>query len=243
MKLPQLHQQCLERSRAHLVSKLRDNLHSLVLYGSAVRGDFEEASSDLNLLIILRASTGAAHRVIAEISKERVRIEPFIVELGGMPRAERVFALKFLSIQRDYELLYGEDVLRDLCISRELQVLLAEQELRNLRMRTVHAYVTNAERYVVYLRFVVSNHAQFFLALSDALRTVETPLPPNWNEWSTVFEKELGVDTSVLRRVEQLKTDSKRTSVAEVHILHADLITLLGQTLRWMEKQHPVLPI
>ena len=42
-----------------LVQRLRDDLgddlHSVVLYGSAVTGDFQEKVSDLNVLCVLKA--------------------------------------------------------------------------------------------------------------------------------------------------------------------------------------------
>ena len=51
--LPRETQEALDRAVAALTKTLGANLHSLVLYGSAVRGNLVPKVSDLNLLILL----------------------------------------------------------------------------------------------------------------------------------------------------------------------------------------------
>jgi len=110
----------IDQAAAALAEQLKENLHSLILYGSAVRGDLVATASDVNFLLVLQASTSASHRVIRAVVQCFPRLNPFIVELSGMPRAVRVFALKFLSIRRDYRLLRGVDPLVDLQVPRDL---------------------------------------------------------------------------------------------------------------------------
>ena len=112
--LPPAFKRTIEHATGSLIDNLHENLASLVLYGSAVRGNVDARSSDINLFILLHQSTPEAHRVIAELAGGTPRIDPMVLPTNAMQRAMRVFALKFLSMRRNYVVLAGSDPLRDL---------------------------------------------------------------------------------------------------------------------------------
>ena len=80
----------LDRVTQPLVNTLGQNLYSLILYGSAVRGDMVANVSDIHLLIVLERSTPAAHRAIATVAEHSRRIDPFILGRHGMDVANRL---------------------------------------------------------------------------------------------------------------------------------------------------------
>src|SRR5688572_11881374 len=97
-----------DRAVRALIQGLGENLHSCILYGSAVRGDLLPRTSDVNLLIVLEHSTPDAHRLIAEIIRGGAeRVQPFVLGRRGLERSQRVFAIKFRSIKRNYRVLHG----------------------------------------------------------------------------------------------------------------------------------------
>ncbi len=162
--LPRKYQRALDDAVTSLKSRLGRNLYSLLLYGSAARGDIVPPASDLNLLVVLEASTADAHDVISRITRKSVSIDPMVIERSAMARATRVFALKFLSIKRDHVLLHGTDPLVDIEIPPDVMVLLSEQELRNMRMRLIHAYVMAGHDGDIYLKYLASRAPHFGLA-------------------------------------------------------------------------------
>lgn len=233
----------VDQAAAALMEQLKENLHSLILYGSAVRGDLVTAASDVNFLLVLQASTSASHRAIRAVVQRFPRINPFIVELSGMPRAVRVFALKFLSIQRDYRLLHGVDPLVELQVPRELELVLVEQELRNFRMRLVHSYVTSTGRTPRYGRFVVRNASRIIIILSDVLRCANVALPHDLDGRLPILGREFAVGTDVLRRLLDWKTVQHELTLAESDETHHELVVLCGHVLTWMEQRWPKLPL
>lgn len=247
MKLPDASRRELEKTVGRMVSSLRENAHAIILYGSAVRGGFHPAFSDLNLLIVLKASTAPAHGVVRDaIATSSIRISPLIVELREMPRATRVFALKFLSIRRDYALLHGEDPLEELEVPKSLEILLAEQELRNLRMRLVNRFVTVGQNRERYLQFAVSMHSKVLITLSDALRTCDVQLPHNLDERDEIYARELGVDVGIVRELEACfdrAGGGRGRFTLDADRVHSRLIEILAKTLAWMETKHPELPL
>ena len=56
-----------------LVNRLKElaaaNLHSVILYGSAARGDFHEKHSDINVLVILGSLAAADLRRVSPVVK------------------------------------------------------------------------------------------------------------------------------------------------------------------------------
>jgi predicted nucleotidyltransferase len=68
----------LEQETIFLKDQLSQNLHSCCVYGSAVRGNFVEGVSDINLLIVLNQSDAAAHQCIARLIDKHPQIDPFI---------------------------------------------------------------------------------------------------------------------------------------------------------------------
>jgi hypothetical protein len=118
------------------VAKLReaagDNLVSVVLYGSAVSGGFDQYS-DLNLLCVLRdLSYPALERLSPAItwwSKQKQRM-PLLTTPGELERCTDVFAIEFLDMKANYQVLHGEDVLRDLQVPTQLLRAELEYELR-----------------------------------------------------------------------------------------------------------------
>ncbi len=243
LNLAPRYQAALDHAVDFLKANLRDNLYSLILYGSAVRGNLDPHTSDLNLLIVLEASTATAHQAIGEIVHGQIQIDPFVVERGGMPRAARVFALKFLSIRRNYLVLHGADPLRDLEVPPELQMLLTEQEVRNLRMRLVYAFVTAGAKPQRYQQFLRQQGNRFALVLSDVLYAAGIKLPKAWPERVPLLTETFGADATVLNRLSGLKGQAHSLTPAELFELHSQLVELFGKALSWMEQRWPRLPL
>lgn len=238
--LPQEIQNALDRVVGALAKTLGENLHSLVLYGSAVRGN-HLPTSDLNLLILLEESTPAAHAAIAEAIQGDVRVEPFILSRALLARSVQAFAVKFLSIRRNYQVLRGADPFSGLAVDESLARFLCEQQVRNLRLRCVRAFVVfgrNRNRYSAFLAKIVS---ALFTDLGEALRRVGLDVPRTYEERIPLLEKTLGADASILRKLLELKSSMRTLSADEIQEFHAGLFTLLESSVRWMEAQWPPL--
>ena len=241
--LPPAFQRTLDRAVTFLTNNLGENLHSLMLYGSAVRGNVTARGSDLNLLIVLEASVADAHEVISEITAGPGPINPMVIERRALQRAKRVFALKFLSIRRDYRVLHGADPLADLEVTSDLLVLLCEQELRNLRMRVVRAYVMAGAKSAVYMQFLTRNIARIFIVLSDTARCAEVDIPHDLDKRLPVFAETFQADVAVLETLLQHKRQPMRMSRAQVHDLHARLLNLFQHSIDWIERRWPTPPL
>jgi predicted nucleotidyltransferase len=234
--LPHAPREILTDVVAELRAKLGKNLYSCILYGSAVRGSFVAGSSNLNLLIILNYSTPAAHREIAGILRREVRIEPFIISRIGMGRSFEAFAIKFCSIKHNYQLLYSEDPLRDLMIDEKILRFLIEQALRNLRLRTVRAYIRLGQDREQYIRYLVRIVPQAFTNLGAALRVNGVPVEGDFAARIPLLTEHLGGHAQVLKDLLTLKEQKIALSNEELFQVHSKLFTLLDKTIAWLSE-------
>src|SRR5262245_1265796 len=131
-------QAALDDTIAALQSVLGMNLYSVVLYGSAARGDFVQGVSDLNLMVVLNESNPAAHEALARVVRSRPNVEPFAIGRPGLLRTARAFPAKFAAIRRTGRTVFGPDPLADVPHFPELERFAAEQALRNVRLRLVY---------------------------------------------------------------------------------------------------------
>ena len=235
--LPPEAQDALDRAVAALKKALGENLHSLVLYGSAVRGNLVPKVSDLNLLILLEESTPDAHAAIAEAIRGPVRIEPFILGRALLARSLQAFAIKFLSIRRNYRVLHGADPFADFQVDESLARFLCEQQARNLRLRCVRAFVVLGHDRARYSAYLARMSSAFFTDLAEGLRRVGTEVPRSFEERIPLFGKTFGADASILRKLLELKSSPRTLSADEVKEFHSGLFKLLDGAVRWMEAQ------
>jgi hypothetical protein len=120
-----------------LVTRFREaagaNLESIILYGSAVGGDFRPGHSDLNMFCVLRDASFMALQALEPAAKwwdGQKQPAPLLMTLAEMERAADVFAIEWLDMRESHRVLYGADVLTKLQIPMRLHRFQVEYELR-----------------------------------------------------------------------------------------------------------------
>jgi predicted nucleotidyltransferase len=111
-----------------------DNLQSLVLYGSAARGDYHTQKSDLNLLCILKSAKAAELARIAPVirwwSGQLREPAPRIFTREELLHSADVFAIELLDIAQAHRVLFGENPVADIEVPMNLHRVQVEHELR-----------------------------------------------------------------------------------------------------------------
>ncbi|MEZ0299976.1 MAG: hypothetical protein ACAI35_26270 [Candidatus Methylacidiphilales bacterium] len=225
----------LDKIVGALKDALGGNLYSCSLYGSAVRGNFED-DSDINLLILLNDFSPAAHVALAGVVSQHRRIAPFLLARRGFERSFRVFSPKFASIRRNYRVLAGADPLADLKIDPEEERYLVEQAFRNLRLRLVHAFVTRLDDNG-YHRYLVRLVTPLFVQLSEIARLSGSVAPKDFAARIPVFEKLFGVDGAVLRELLEIKGGEGDVKSVSAEAWHSRLFPLIDTVVVWIENE------
>ncbi len=110
--LPDEYQQHLRSYVKDVQRVFGDSLDGVLLYGSAVRGEFLPGRSNLNIVLVVKSTKAdqlkkysALHRRWA---KEQI-VVPLFVTQADLPAMSLVFPLEYLEIQEQHRLLAGQD--------------------------------------------------------------------------------------------------------------------------------------
>jgi predicted nucleotidyltransferase len=122
------------------------NLKSVILYGGVAKGDYTKGKSNTNILLVFEQIDLDVLDKLAIYFQKAIsdfQFSPFLLTTSEIEPAKKVFAVKLFDIQQHNILLYGEDVLSKLQISKEDLRFISEQELRNQLSRMKFFYIQN----------------------------------------------------------------------------------------------------
>lgn len=164
----------LERIIAEFIRELetiyKDDLLSVILYGSAANGEFSEGHSNLNLLVILKDTRIDKLALAADlVNKANFRIiQPLFFSEDYINRSTDVFPIEFLDMQENYKLLKGKDILKDIKIDIKNLRFQCEHELKAKLINLKQSYLKMNKKTAL-LRQVLF---RFFTSITHILRNV-----------------------------------------------------------------------
>lgn len=139
---PELATADIKRALETLVAELRaaagDNIISIALYGGLAKGRYTPGISDVNVLIVVRATALAELERLAPVltaARRAARVAAFVATPADLLDAARLFPVKTKDMQLAHRVLYGTVLLSELTIDAAALRLRAQQELANMRLR------------------------------------------------------------------------------------------------------------
>ena len=208
------------------VKRLREaggtNVESIVLFGSAVTGDFRPGLSDVNLLCILRDSSFQSLQALSPAAKwwdRQKQPPPLCMTRQELERSTDVFTIELLDMQQHHRVLFGADVLTGLRIPMDLHRVQVEYELREklilLRQHVLVVSDNDSRLWDVVLHSVPSfatllRHA--LMALGDSTRTGR-------HEAVHALAERVGFDDSAIQQmldVREHKLDRKKFGIRDL---------------------------
>ena len=121
-------QEFVTRARAAAGS----NIEGIILFGSAVSGDFHPGLSDLNLFCVLYDSSFKALQALAPVAQwwnKQKQPPPLCMTRQELERSTDVFTIELMDMVQHHRVLFGEGVL-GLQIATRLHRIQVEYELR-----------------------------------------------------------------------------------------------------------------
>lgn len=130
LKLPEL-------KISEFVRRLREaagsNVECVILYGSAVTGEYDPEFSDINMLCILRDASFPALEALAPAVKwwnKQRHPAPLILARHELQRSAEVFAIEFTDIKAQHRVLYGDNPIASLEVSVQMRQAQLEYEMK-----------------------------------------------------------------------------------------------------------------
>src|SRR3984957_8786678 len=198
------------------------NLESVILFGSAVAGDFHAEFSNVNLFCVLRDSSFAALQPLAPAVKwwdGQKQPPPLFMTRSEIERSTDVFTIELIDMQQHHRVVFGADVLRDLSIPSNLHRIQVEYELRGklslLRQHLLLASGNDSRLWDLLLRSVSS----FATLFRHALLVLGHDAPVGKREAVQALSRKIGFDASGILQVldvREKRAERKKLDVADV---------------------------
>lgn len=200
---------------------------AVILYGSAVGPDYVPQVSDLNLLVIFReVGPDQLAKGFKQVkSWQKARINPLFLDLPYIESSVDAFPIEFLEMKEQHRLLWGEDPLEKLRVSRENLRLQCEQELKGKWLRLRQAYLETEGNPRPLQQLMFTSLSSFDAVLGALLRLKGFTVPPReFLEVITQVEQAFALEFRAFREIHQLKQGGQRAGKAGLNALFSQYL-------------------
>ncbi|MFZ5515101.1 MAG: hypothetical protein ACOY90_00585 [Candidatus Zhuqueibacterota bacterium] len=147
------------------------DVESIILYGSAARGEYVYRRSDINFLVVLTESgmtqLNKAHALVHRWAKRKVST-PLILTRRYIESALDSYPIELLTMKQYHRLVFGRDVLNEIEVAAEHLRLQCEREMRGKLLHMREQYLeTNGKPVPIknLIRITVPAFVSIFSAL------------------------------------------------------------------------------
>ena len=213
-----------------LDQSLMDELVHLSIYGSAVRDEWVDGISDINLLVLVREAHFHTLSNVGEAfarARKKAKIVPMIMTTEELHGSADVFCVKFASIKTHHVTILGEDPLSDLQIDTSELRFVCEFQLRNIAMRMRQFYVQSWGNITMEQDVLL----RFFTAALPSLRALarlkgHEPKPTFFTGFDAIG-KAIDTDVSILDKLSKTHRQKSALKTAELESLYEQFNTLI----------------
>lgn len=217
----------------------RDDLISIVLYGSAASGELVENHSNVNILIVLKnmdlLTLEKSRRLVNNPSNRR--IGPLFLSQEYLLNSSDVFPIEFLDMKENHICLHGQDVIKEIKIDWKNLRFQCEQELKSKLILLKQQYLKmNLQDRKALANLLFRNLTSVAHILRNLVRLKGKT--PSYAKEDILKEiaVELQVETPTLVRIWQAKKNSVNLKTEDWKSLFADFVLELEKIVKTVDK-------
>jgi predicted nucleotidyltransferase len=234
-KIPKAPQEVFPEIIEDLKGVFGRGLESIILYGSGARGDYVAGKSDINFLVVLAADTALdLEKVLPLIPKWKKRsiATPLIMSRTFIASTLDVYPVEFLNMKRHYQVIYGEDALKDLAFDKPSLRLQCEREMKGKLLLLRTGFLETAGK-TENLKRLLAASITAFLSIFNALLTLKDRKPPGGRrEVVTVLAETFGIDATPFLRCIDLREGSKDLSLRDQKTVFESYVTEIEKLIK-----------
>ena len=203
--------------------EFQEDLVAVVLYGSAVSGEYRPGKSDINLMIVLSDEAiqdlDRALRVVEKWRKRHVAT-PLLLTREYVESSADVFPIEYLNLKRKHAVVYGEDILGGLELNRQHIRLQCEREIKGKLLLLREAFLEGSGKGKA-LRQVAERSITAFCAIFEALLFLkDKEVPGGRRDIIRAASQALDLDGVVFEKLLDIKTGKVKPGSGEMRGLY-----------------------
>jgi hypothetical protein len=215
------------------------NLQSVVLYGSAVSGDFHSEFSNLNVFCVLR---DASFQVLAALESAtkwwdaQHQPPPLFMTHEELQRSTDVFTIEFMDMRQYRRVLFGEDVFANLEIPTRFHRLQVEYELREKLLLLRQAVCVLAKNDRKLWDLLLRSLPSFLTLFRHSLVALGETAPVQKRECVQALSRRVGFNASAMERLLDIRERKAKRNQFRVTEVVAGYLSAIEQVNATVDK-------
>ncbi|MBN1482480.1 hypothetical protein EH223_10585 [candidate division KSB1 bacterium] len=210
----------------------KDEIISVVLFGSAARGDYIAKKSDINFLVVLNdQAMNRLAEVLVYIGKwtKRGISTPLFLSEHYITTSTDAFPIEFLSLKLHHKLLFGKDILSALEIADSYLRLKCEEQIKSKLLHLREDFLhTRGKKYM--MRQLLIQTVPTLASIFSALIVLKKEIVPAGKEAIMMNTARLfGLKEAVFQQVLDLRAGSAKLSQKQLTSLLQSYIDELAK--------------
>ncbi len=239
----------MESTLAEFVNRLQaaagENLQSVVLFGSAVAGEFSAGHSNLNILCLLERAGSAELSQLRPVVAwwiEEGNPAPMLFTFEELCRSAHLFAIELFDIKNHHRILFGTDWIENFQVPLQLHRFQVERELHRDMLSLRQAILAAPEKPKPQFDIMYSSVSRFCALFRHAIMAAGEPPPQTKRESVAAIASWTGADPSGFEAILDYREGKrKRRQIDLEAALHSylEFVTLAAHdvTRRFSERR------
>ncbi len=217
-KIPEKPEEIFEDLTNDYKNIFGEDLLSIVLYGSAARGEYVKKKSDINLMIVLTENglnlLVNALPAVKKWRKAAVAV-PLFLTFEYIKSSLDSFPVEFFNIKQSYKVIFGKDFLDEISINKKELRLQLEKEIKGKLIHLREAFFeTVDDKRKLEILFSVSLGA-FLSMFPTIMYIMNVEIPEKRSELISKSVEILGIDKELFIKLVDIKMGKYKLSKNE----------------------------
>lgn len=237
--LPTSVREGLQRFCNQLQEALGEQLVSIILYGGLAKAEYAPASSNVNVMVVLKQATvEVLDKAVAPVQQgmRDFSLAVMVLSENDLHHSTDAFPIKFMDMQRHHRLLWGKKVLAEIVIAKDHLRLRCEQEIKNLLLRLRQFYLQRIHHTELIESTLTRAISSFLTSLSPLLILKAGHAPITKSAIAEAAGREFGFNTKSLTDVLALKSGNYKPEVAELKRLYNAFMTTVEKAAELVDQ-------
>jgi len=196
-----------------------NKLISVILYGSGAGSDFNPRTSDLNFLVILpEDAIDHLDLAIDTVSRWRKRnvATPLFMTQSYIESSLDSYPLEFLNIKKNYILVYGKDVLKDISVQPHHLRLQCEREIKGKLLLLREGFLETEGKQKRIAELIKASITAFLSIFNGLLHLKGIEIPPTRREIIHSVATEIPINQEIFIKCLDIKQGKAEFSSSEI---------------------------
>ena len=226
----------LDKLIEKLKENLGDNLVSVIAFGS--QANVVDAKNNLNLMVVTNELHAKNLYQLSKPVQKWVKAKnpvPVIMNRAEWYSSFDVYAIEYGDIRSNYKIIYGEDLVKDIVISKSDLRLQCESELKDLLLKYKVNFLMNINSDKEMKRFLDVVIKTILVIMRSILRLHNSEVPYRAVDIIEFVSNYIGFNKEVMIKLAKVKYENDSISKKELEYVEAILLEDIQNMLRQVD--------